>query len=254
MAARSNSPPSSGRQASQRSTPVRLDRAGARVLVVDDNASARDIFVGMLEAFDFEVTAVDSGAEALAELNKAHAAGQPYSLVLMDWQMPGMDGVEAIRQVRASAHLAHVPAFIMVTGYSREELLQRAGDLALKGLLIKPISPSTLFDAIVKALGAEAGRGPTQRHSRRHGNAIARRSAGAAGRGQCGQPGAGRRFADGRRREDRCQPERRGSRRSGAARAVRCRSHGLPNARHGRVRSDPPHSRHTASPSCPSSP
>ena len=146
-----------GLQTSQPSTPVRLDRASVRVLVVDDNASARDIFVGMLEAFDFEVTAVDSGAEALRELNKAHAAGQPYSLVLMDWQMPGMDGVEAIRQVRASAHLADVPAFIMVTGYSREELLQRAGDLALKGLLIKPISPSTLFDAIVKALGTEAG-------------------------------------------------------------------------------------------------
>ena len=45
----------------------------------------------------------------------------------------------------------------MVTGYSREELLQRVGDLALKGLLIKPVSPSTLFDAIVKALGTETG-------------------------------------------------------------------------------------------------
>jgi PAS domain S-box-containing protein len=145
-----------GVQASQL-MPARLDQASVRVLVVDDNASAREIFVGMLKAFDFEVTAVDGGAEALAELNKAHAAGQPYSLVLMDWQMPGMDGVEAIRQVRASAHLAKVPTFIMVTGYSREELLQRTGDLALKGLLIKPVSPSTLFDAIVKALGTETG-------------------------------------------------------------------------------------------------
>jgi PAS domain S-box-containing protein len=146
-----------GLQAGQRSMPARLDRASARVLVVDDNASAREIFIGMLKALEFDVTAVESGSNALAELNKAHAAGQPYSLVLMDWQMPGMDGVEAIKQVRASANLAEVPAFIMVTGYSRDELIQRTSDLALKGLLIKPVSPSTLFDAIVKALGTEAG-------------------------------------------------------------------------------------------------
>ena len=148
-----------GLQANQRSMPALRDRTNARILVVDDNASAREIFVGMLKALDFEVTAVDSGIKALGELNKAHAASQPYSLVLMDWQMPGMDGVEAIKQVRASASLAEVPAFIMVTGYSRDELAHRAGDLALKGLLIKPVSPSTLFDAIVKALGTEAGAG-----------------------------------------------------------------------------------------------
>lgn len=69
-------------------------RVGAvdRVLIVDDNASARDILRTMVTNFGMRTDAVDSGSKALAALHTASQSGNPYSLVLMDWRMPGMDG------------------------------------------------------------------------------------------------------------------------------------------------------------------
>ena len=122
-----------------------------KVLVVDDNATSRDILKEMLESFSFEVTLAASGPEGLSELEKA-SESQPFELVIMDWQMPGMDGIEASRRIKNHRGLSKIPPIVMVTAYGREEVMQQAEELGLEGFLLKPVSPSMLFDAIMQAL------------------------------------------------------------------------------------------------------
>lgn len=132
------------------------DVEGLRILVVDDNANAREIVLNILKSFKFVPTAVRSGEEAIRELERAQRDNKSYGLVLMDWMMPEMDGIETIKRIRSDTLLTHTPAFVMVTAYSRDDLLQRADGVHLDGLLVKPISPSTLLDTILNALGKEA--------------------------------------------------------------------------------------------------
>jgi CheY-like chemotaxis protein len=73
----------------------------------------------------------------------------------MDWRMPGMDGLEASRRIKNHTELGRIPAIILVTGYGREDVIQQTKQLELEGLLIKPVSPSVLFDAVMQALGKD---------------------------------------------------------------------------------------------------
>ncbi|MBF0293057.1 MAG: response regulator [Nitrospinae bacterium] len=139
---------------------------GLRIMVVDDNTSAREIMLSMLLSLKFDATAVSSGAEAIGELEQAQVEGKPYGLALMDWMMPGMDGIETIKRIRADVKLQHTPAFIMVTAYKRDELMQRAHDVQIEGLLVKPVSPSTLVDSILNAFGKEVVQRPRKAERR----------------------------------------------------------------------------------------
>ena len=133
---------------------------GLRVLVVDDNSQSRRILQDILESFSFEVTLACSGAEGIAELESV-SDGQPYALVLMDWKMPGMDGIEASRHIRERTEQETPPTIIMVTGYDREEIKHEAQDAGINGFLVKPVTPSTLLDTIMRIVGG----GVTQRQT-----------------------------------------------------------------------------------------
>ncbi|AQU99979.2 response regulator [Desulfococcus multivorans] len=122
---------------------------GMRVLVVDDSATARNILKDYLTAMTFEVSTAGSGEVALAELEHAIGEGRPYPLVLMDWKMPGMDGVEAARRIKETLPKPHIPAVIMVTAYSREEITAQTDVNVLDGFLLKPTHPSVLFNTIM---------------------------------------------------------------------------------------------------------
>ena len=128
------------------------DLRGMKVLVVDDNATSRDILQAMLESFTFEVTVAASGAEGISELESAEE-DKPFELVVMDWQMPGMDGIEASRRIKNNTSLSKIPAIVMVTAYGREEVMQQAEEVGLEGFLLKPVNPSMLFDTIMQAFG-----------------------------------------------------------------------------------------------------
>ena len=130
------------------------DLKGLRVLVVDDNATAREILKGLLESFGFEVSLADSGEKGLKELEKASKT-HPYELVLMDWKMPGMNGFEVSRRIKNHSHLTKIPTIILVTAYGREEIMREADQVGLEGFLIKPVSASVLFDTIMQAFGKE---------------------------------------------------------------------------------------------------
>ena len=142
---------------------------GLRVLVVDDNPSAREIFVNMLTALGFEARAVYGGVLAIGAVAQARAEGRPYGLVLMDWKMPGMNGLDTLAGIRAdAAGIDAAPACIMVTAFHREALLEAAHqrDLPLDGVLNKPISASTLLDQISFVFGGVTGQSrKTQRQS-----------------------------------------------------------------------------------------
>ncbi len=120
------------------------------VLVVDDTAVAREVLAEQLEAFHFHVQTVENGEAALQVLEKAT---RPFDLVLMDYQMPGLDGLETIRRIREHPNLAKTPAVVMVSAFGREEVMHQAQKMGAKGFLIKPVNPSLLFDTILQALG-----------------------------------------------------------------------------------------------------
>jgi polar amino acid transport system substrate-binding protein len=130
------------------------DLKGLRALVVDDNATSREIFKGMLESFSFRVTLAASGREAISEIETADQA-DPIQLVIMDWKMPEMDGFEASDRIIHHGRLSCVPKIIMVTAYGREEVIRLAEKQAISGCLLKPVNPSVLFDSIMMAFGEE---------------------------------------------------------------------------------------------------
>ncbi len=126
---------------------------GMRVLVVDDLESARQMLAEVLRAWGFQVTEAASGQEALALLaEKAGLPDQAYELVLVDWKMPGMDGLEVVRCIHEQTRNP-MPVVIMVTAYSREHLLQASQGVRLDAVLTKPVTPSGLFDTIIGLQG-----------------------------------------------------------------------------------------------------
>jgi len=129
------------------------DLKGLRVLVVDDNATAREILKGMLVSFGFKVSLAADGEEGLQLLEKD---SQVHDLVLMDWRMPGLNGIEVARRIKNHPGLAKIPTIIMVTAYGREDIMRQADQIDLEGFLIKPVSASVLFDTIMLAFGKEA--------------------------------------------------------------------------------------------------
>ncbi|MBK7001592.1 MAG: response regulator [Rhodoferax sp.] len=127
-----------------------------RVLVVDDNDTARNAIAEMLRAMTFEVVAVDSGARAMAEASAAAQVGQGFDVVLLDWRMPDMDGIETALRLR-KLQLTPEPRLVMVTAYGREEVIRAAQRERMDDVLTKPVSPSTLFDTLMRVFGAVSG-------------------------------------------------------------------------------------------------
>jgi PAS domain S-box-containing protein len=145
--------------------------AGVRALVVDDHALACEILSDALKVFALNVDSVSSGEAALRELVAADSR-DPYQLVVMDWHMPGMDGLEASRHILRGGRLKNVPKIVMVTAFGREEVRAQAEEMGVKGYLLKPVSPSLLYDTLMDVFGVtEEGGGrlrPTKKEEASH--------------------------------------------------------------------------------------
>ncbi|MEX2529200.1 MAG: response regulator [Gemmatimonadota bacterium] len=130
------------------------DLRDVRVLVADDNESARMIFEEMLDGFGMAVTSVENGKSALREARTAEKAGTPYPLVLLDWRMPGMDGFDVAARLRGMENGEKAPAVILVSAHGREEILGRGGESAkgIDAVLLKPVTPSILLETILHVL------------------------------------------------------------------------------------------------------
>ncbi|WP_172670393.1 response regulator [Chromobacterium subtsugae] len=125
---------------------------GMRILVVDDNATARDILSEQLRALDFVVSTCTLGSEAIPLVRQA-ALNQPYDAVFIDWMMPEMDGIETIRRIREITRTAHI---ILVTAFGRDDVRADAKAAGSDAFLVKPVSQSSLFDVLVEVFGGGA--------------------------------------------------------------------------------------------------
>ncbi len=121
------------------------------VLLVEDNASSRLMLEKMLEDFGMTHESVDTAEKALTVLESKNGTG-PFSLVLMDWKLPGMDGLTAAETILKDEKLKGLPV-IMISAYGREKEVLRAEEIGVSGFLFKPIKQSALLDAIMETRG-----------------------------------------------------------------------------------------------------
>jgi signal transduction histidine kinase/CheY-like chemotaxis protein/HPt (histidine-containing phosphotransfer) domain-containing protein/methyl-accepting chemotaxis protein len=128
------------------------DLAGIRALIVDDNAQAREILSDGLRAFALRTDAVGSGPAAIQAVMAADER-DPYQLVVMDWRMPGMDGMQATAAIRRTKGLKHNPRIVMVTAFGREDIRAEAEQIGINAFLTKPVSASVLYDTLIEQFG-----------------------------------------------------------------------------------------------------
>lgn len=119
-----------------------------KVLIVDDNEVSREILKEQIGAFGVDAVTVASGKAAIQEV-KSKSLQKPYDLVIMDWRMPEMDGIEAAKTILNDKNIDHVPMAIMVSAFGREEVAKKAEKIGIQNFLMKPINQSLLFDTIV---------------------------------------------------------------------------------------------------------
>jgi len=131
---------------------VMTELGDLHVLIIDDNASAREIMSSMLNSFGLQTEQADNGEKALKMLKEVDA-NNPFSLILMDWKIPKMDGVEITQILQSDVDIKNQPRIIMVTAYGKEDVERAAQDINLSHILTKPVTPSQLHDAIMLAMG-----------------------------------------------------------------------------------------------------
>jgi len=143
------------------------DLEGIRALVVDGNAMACQIRTDALKILSLRVDSVSSGEAALRELAAADSR-DPYQVVLMEWRLPDMDGLEAIRIIKRGDRLKHIPKIVIVTAFGREEVRTQADQMGVEAYLLKPVSVSLLFDTLVNLFGVTDKRCGSVRSVREH--------------------------------------------------------------------------------------
>ncbi|HYZ17130.1 MAG TPA: response regulator, partial [Candidatus Acidoferrum sp.] len=127
--------------------------SGLRVLIADDNPASREILGEMLLGWRMVVDKASSAVDAVAAIEIAAARGVPFDLVLMDWKMPGMDGIEAARTIRENSVPSSTPAIFLVTAHAREEIMTSAEKVGIEAILVKPVDPSILLETIASVFG-----------------------------------------------------------------------------------------------------
>jgi PAS domain S-box-containing protein len=127
-----------------------------RTLVVDDNPKALALMVGMTRSMGWPTEVADNGAQAIAMVERSLSDANPYQVIVVDWQMPQLDGWQVCQRIRAM--VGRKAVIIMVSTHGRERVAQRSAreQATLNGFLVKPLTASMLFDAVTDAKAASA--------------------------------------------------------------------------------------------------
>ena len=126
---------------------------GLRVLVVDDNESILIFIKQYLETFTFDVVVAGNALDALNAVHKANDEGKPFGLVILDWKMPYMSGIELARKLRGMDELRIKPKILLITGYGQNDLPLQESEQVVDGILEKPFQQSKLFEAVTRISG-----------------------------------------------------------------------------------------------------
>ncbi len=147
--------------ADRRPFPLAEDFRGMRALVVDDNAGSRQVLAEILATFFFDCRSVASGPEALEAIGATTAdpTVNPYDLVLIDWKMPDMDGIAVARQIKKNPDLQKPPRIVLITPFSRSEVIPGPDRLFLDGFAAKPVNPSQVFSTIMAVFDKQPATG-----------------------------------------------------------------------------------------------
>src|SRR5271156_4571551 len=132
--------------------PGEEDLRGMPTLIIDDNATNRRILFALTGQWKMKPHVCGSGESGLAELSRAASEGNPYRLLLLDQQMPGMDGMEVLERIRRNPVLQSV-VIMMLTSRDQVESAARCRQMGVETYLIKPIRPSDLLESILRAIG-----------------------------------------------------------------------------------------------------
>ncbi len=127
------------------------DLGSLRVLAVDDNFTNRDVLSSQLASWGISAETAADGESALKLLYKAAAAGEPFSLAILDMNMPGINGLDLARSIKSSSKLKDT-ALIMLTSMTDQPALPEIKAYGLVGCLTKPVRQSLLFDAVMAAM------------------------------------------------------------------------------------------------------
>lgn len=131
--------------------PVPYDVSGARVLIVDDNPINRDILSEQMHSWGFECAAVESGETGIAFLKRASELGARVDCVVLDYQMPGMNGVETARAITTDPATAAIP-MLLLTSVDQSDVSRLATECGIAAQLPKPARSSALLEALVSVL------------------------------------------------------------------------------------------------------
>lgn len=116
-----------------------------KVLVVDDNKTWHEILKSLLDNFGLSVDVAFSGKEAVKLIDKCNFK---YDIILMDWNMPGLDGIESVKLINKECELKKTPTIIMVSAFKQEAILSSAKEAGVDIFLQKPVNPSILNDIL----------------------------------------------------------------------------------------------------------
>ncbi|WP_158284207.1 transporter substrate-binding domain-containing protein [Azospirillum sp. TSO22-1] len=121
------------------------------VLIVEDNAAAREAAAGTCRSFRWAVTTAASGPEGLDCLRRSFAQGAVPDALLVDWRMPGMDGIDMLRAAAADPAIRLPATILMITGFGVEDVSRALNGLRVDAILCKPATPSMILDAVARA-------------------------------------------------------------------------------------------------------
>jgi len=136
------------------------DLRGVRVLIVDDNATNRRIVEEIVISWGMTPSLVDGGEPALSAIRMAQEAGEPFDLVLLDFQMPDMDGFEVAERIQKQPEIG-ATTIMMLSSVGQRGDAQRCRELGISAYLVKPVRQTVLLDAVLAVLGKKK-RGPTE--------------------------------------------------------------------------------------------
>jgi CheY-like chemotaxis protein len=137
-----------------------------RLLVADDNRTSRELVARLIRAWGWQADEVDSGEAALRRYRQSLERQQPYDVVLADWHMPGMDGLATAKGIRAAANGRPQPIVVMLNAFARDRIEEISSAPEADVVLVKPITSSSLFDALHQALATQGEADRRRRPSR----------------------------------------------------------------------------------------